>query len=261
MGMYNDSNVRIMHNMQRSPDMNQSVDSGKHHITRAADSIVAELENRIFSGAFREGETLPAERELIEEFGTSRTVVREAVKILDSKGLIEALPRHRPVVKRPDCETVLSMLGSVVKHLIGQSGGVRQIFDLRILVEASLVRSAALYATKDDIHNLRAALTANKNCISDSNAFYDTDMAYHEVLYTIPKNPLLLAIHNSFTEWLDWHWRQMPRLQDRNARNYQSHEDIFNAILNRDPDEAEAALRGHLDNAWEQVQNTFPDKI
>ena len=168
---------------------------------------------------------------------------------------------HRPIVKRPDCETVLGMLGSVVKHLIGQSGGVRQIFDLRILVEASLVRSAALYATKDDIHNLRAALAANKSCISDSNAFYDTDMAFHEVLYTIPKNPLLLAIHKSFNEWLDWHWRQMPRLQDRNAKNYQSHEDIFNAILNRDPDEAEAALRGHLDNAWEQVQNTFPDKI
>ena len=81
--------------------MNQSIENGKHHIARAADTIVAELENRIFSGTLREGQTLPAERELIEEFGTSRTVVREAVKILDSKGLIEALPRASTHRKAP----------------------------------------------------------------------------------------------------------------------------------------------------------------
>ncbi len=224
---------------------------------RAADGVVAALEERIFSGALTDGQMLPAERELMEEFGISRTVAREAVKMLDSKGLVEALPRHRPVVKRPDYDTVLNVIGGLVKHLIGQPGGVKQIFDIRIFVEAGLVRMAALQAKKTDIANLRAALSRNKACIEDSDAFYDTDIAFHAVLFTIPRNPLFVAIHKSFTDWLDWHWRQMPRLPERNARNYEAHNAIFQAILNRDPDAAEQALRRHLDDAWTQVCDTF----
>ena len=225
--------------------------------TRAADVVVAKLEERIFAGVLRDGQMLPAERELMEEFRISRTVAREAVKILGSKGLVEALPRHRPVVKRPDYNTVLGVMGGLVEHLIGQPGGVKQIFDIRIFVEAGLVRMAALHAQKSDIANLREALQRNKECIEDSDDFYDSDVAFHAVLYTIPRNPLFVAIHKSFKDWLDWHWRQMPRLPKRNARNFEAHNAIFQAVLNRDPDEAEASLRRHLDDAWTQVSNTL----
>jgi DNA-binding GntR family transcriptional regulator len=49
----------------------------------------------------------------------------------------------------------------------------------------------------------------------------------------------------------------MPRLVDRNQRNFEAHSAIFQAILMRDPDAAEAALRSHLDAAWDQVRDTF----
>lgn len=226
---------------------------------RAADSVVAALEERIFSGQLKDGQMLPAERELIEEFGVSRTVAREAVKILGGKGLIEARPRHRPVVRQPDFDTALGVLGGLVKHLIGQSGGVKHLFDARIFVEAGLVRKAAAEAGKNDIANLRAALERNRACIHDSEQFYETDMAFHAVLYTIPRNPIFPALHRAFCEWLEGHWRQMPRLSERNARNYGAHQAIFDAILNRDPDAAETALRLHLEDSWKQVENTFRD--
>lgn len=227
--------------------------------TRAADAVVAALEERIYSGQLKDGQMLPAERELIEEFGVSRTVAREAVKILGGKGLIEARPRHRPVVRQPDFETALGVLGGLVNHLIGQSGGVKHLFDTRIFVEAGLVRSAALDASKDDIANLRTALEHNRDCIDDSAQFYETDMAFHAVLYTIPRNPIFPALHRSFCEWLEGRWRQMPRLSERNARNFAAHQAIFDAILNRDPDTAERALRTHLADSWTQVRNTFGD--
>ena len=227
------------------------------HGTRAADTVISTLEERIVSGILRDGQMLPAERELMEEFGTSRTVVREAVKMLSSKGLVQALPRHRPIVRTPNYDTILGVVDGLIKHLTGQPGGVKQIFDIRIFVEAGLVRMAALEATKTDIANLRKALEKNGAHIGDSDAFYDSDMDFHAVLYTIPRNPIFSTIHRSFSDWLDWHWRQMPRLPERNARNYESHKAIFEAILNRDPDEAENVLRRHLDDAWKQVQNTF----
>ena len=251
---------------QKTPQNNRQNDSlnqklgeklGEKLGTRAADGVVSALEDRIVSGKLRDGQMLPAERELMEEFGTSRTVVREAVKMLSSKGLVEARPRHRPIVRTPNYDTILGVIGGLVKHLTGQPHGIKQIFDIRIFVEAGLVRMAALEAQKTDIANLRKALEKNGATIGDSDRFYDTDMAFHSVLYTIPRNPVFITIHRSFNDWLDWHWRQMPRLPERNAHNFESHKAIFEGILNRDPDEAEAALRRHMDDAWQQVKNTF----
>lgn len=224
---------------------------------RAADAVVRQLESRIFSGELPDGSPLPAERELIEEFGISRTVAREAVKALAVKGLIEARPRYRPVVRKPSYDTAFGALEGIVPHLLGQPGGVKSLFETRILIEAALVREAARHADKDDIANLRAALARNEEAINDSVRFYETDMAFHSVLYTIPRNPVLPALHKAYVAWLTEHWRQMPRLPERNRRNHAAHKAILDGILNRDPDAAEAALRSHLADAWEQVRATF----
>ena len=195
--------------------------------------------------------------ELIEEFAVSRTVAREAVRILASKGLVEAKPRFRPVVRRATYETALGVLGGIVHHLLDQEGGVKHLFDSRIFIESALVRLAAEQATKDDIAHLRSALEKNGDAIMDSDLFYETDMAFHSVLYTIPRNPIFPSLQKSYTAWLEIHWQRMPRLPERNRRNFASHAAILDGILNRDPDAAENALRQHLADAWEQVRSTF----
>ena len=225
----------------------------------AVERVVAAIEAQIISGELRDGESLPAERSIVEAMGVSRPVAREAIKILGSKGLLDIQPRHRPIVRKPDAHTAMDVLGGLVGHLTGQAGGVRQIFDVRIFVEAGLARQAATRADKADIARLRQALEANHTSIDDSLAFYETDTAFHGVLYSIPGNPIFPAIHNAFSDWLDLRWRQMPRLPERNQQNYEAHARILEAILDRDPDRAEAALRDHLESAWKQVRDTFDD--
>lgn len=224
---------------------------------RAVDTIVGILEGRIFSGHLRHGERLPSERAITEEFGISRTVAREAVKILNTKGLIDARPHHRPVVTSPNYDTALETMGGLVEYLVNQKNGVRHLFDVRIFVEAGLVRLAALDAKKVDIENLKQALADNRACIDDSEQFYATDMAFHAVLYSIPQNPIFPALHRSFCAWLAWHWKQMPRLPVRNSQNHAAHQAIFQAVIDRDPDAAEAMLRQHLETSWSYVQSTL----
>lgn len=224
--------------------------------TRATD-VVSALEKRIYNGQLKSGSMLPAERELSEEFLISRTVAREAVKILGGKGLIDARPRHRPVVRHPNYEMALGVLGQLVSHLTGRREGVEYLFQTRIFVEAALARQMATSANKEHIAALREALERNAQQIQDSEAFYTTDMAFHSALYEVPQNPIFPALHRAFCDWLKSHWRRMPRLPERNRRNYEAHKNIFEAILNRDPDAAENHLRRHLEDSWTQVCQTF----
>jgi len=224
---------------------------------RAADSLVHQIEALIVAGDFADGARLPPERQLIETYGVSRTVVREAVATLASRGLVESRPRFRPVVRTPGYAAALAAANGVVGHLLMQSSGVKNLYDIRIFIEASLVRQAARQARKEDIEALKRALDANEAAIHDSAAFYGTDVAFHAVLYDIPKNPVFPALHKAFTAWLAPHWVKMPRSPERNRVNFLRHSDIYNAIRDRDADAAEAALNAHLNAAWEYVRSTF----
>lgn len=226
---------------------------------RAADVVVSGIETRIAAGELVDGAPLPPERDLIETYGVSRTVVREAVATLASRGLVETRPRYRPVVRRPGYAAALAAADGVVGHLLTQAGGVKNLYDTRIFLEAALVRQAALQARKEDIEALGQALQANGAAISDSDLFYRTDVAFHAVLYDVPRNPVFPAIHKAFTGWLAPHWIRMPRSPERNRVNFQRHSDIYNAIRERDPEAASFALTAHLNAAWEYVRGTFDE--
>jgi DNA-binding FadR family transcriptional regulator len=224
---------------------------------RAADAMVAELEARIASGELSDGSYLPAERELMTRYAISRTAVREAIARLASRGMLDARPRFRPIVRRPNVDTAFSAADGIVTLLLGDPGGVKNLYDMRVFLEASLARNAAMHARKEDIAALRSALAANEQAVPDSGKFYATDTAFHAVLYSIPRNPVFPAVHKAFTAWLASHWERMLRSPERNRVNFLSHREIFLAIADRDPDGAERALQNHLAAAWEYVRGTF----
>jgi len=224
---------------------------------RAADFVVSQIEASILSGALVDGEPLAAERELMEQFEVSRTVIREAVATLSGRGLLHTRPRYRPIITKPGLESAVDAVGGIIGPLLEQPGGIRNLFDTRILIEVALVREAAEKADKHDIKRLKVALEANEAAIGDQNKFYATDVAFHAEFYAISGNPVLPAIHKAYTSWLANQWQQMPRDPERNIKNYRAHEAILNAVLSRDPDQAEEMLRRHLQAAWFQVKETF----
>lgn len=218
---------------------------------RLADTVSAELARMIGSGTLPSGVRLPPERELMRRFGVSRPAVREAIQVLAARGLLLTRPGHRPVVLGRGYEPAVDTLGRLVSHLVEDEAGVRNLFETRVFLEAALARHAALHARRDDIAALEAALEANRAAIGDPERFYATDAAFHALLYRVPRNPIFPEVHRAYVEWLQHHWRKLPRGGEFDRVNHAAHAEILNAIVARDADGAEAALRRHLSTAWE----------
>jgi DNA-binding FadR family transcriptional regulator len=228
--------------------------------TRAADIVILTLEEEIQSGLLLNDKPLPVERNLMKRFNVSRTVIREAIAALSNRGLLESKPRFRPIVKKPGYMDAFNAMGNIVVPLLAQQDGVKNLYESRVFFERALVREAATSARRDDIHELREALLVNERAIDDLDNFFTTDVAFHRVLYKIPRNLIFPAIHHAIVSWLSPHWDKMPRSAERNRISYKSHERIFLAIEDRDPDGAEEALVNHLNAAWEYVRVTIDEK-
>ena len=125
---------------------------------RSADSITLDIERSIVAGELEEGRPLPAERALMEQYGASRTVIREAITALTAKGFLKSRPRYRPIVCRPDASSAMQAAGGVIKHLLDNSRGVHDLYQVRVLFERVLVRDAATGAGKwlEDDRSTRA---------------------------------------------------------------------------------------------------------
>lgn len=223
----------------------------------AKDQVAWSLVRFIREGKFKAGERIPAERTLIEQFKVSRSVVREALAILKTHGLIQSNFGCRPTVSAR-CDFLQINLDSGTDfNLNFVSFDAYQIFETRILIESSLARIAANQATKPDIIKMKDSLMRNKRSIIRPFDFYETDVQFHALLYEIPKNPILPYIHINFVNWLSNYWRLMPKDIEINRANYMDHKNILEAIIDRDPDGAESSTRDHLMSAWQYVKSVF----
>ena len=216
---------------------------------RLSDEVVSRLEAMIHDGRCPPGEQLPSERELTQMFGVGRPAVREALFSLQKMGLIAIQAGDRARVTRPTPEAVVEGLSGAARHLLAAPGGVENLQDARLFFEVGLARHAAEHAAKADIDSLAAALEANRLAIGDLDAFERTDVAFHFMLAVIAKNPIFTALHQALVEWLveqrhttlSW-----PGRKGTFKTAYEAHKAIFEAIVLRDPDVAEKAMRAHL---------------
>lgn len=223
-----------------------------------AQRVRTRLGEMIRSGQLKAGAWLPTERELMRDFGVGRSVIREAITELASQGLLKIRPRCRPVVSRPDVVSALGALGQSVNHLtLGNEAAIRTLFETRVFMEVGLARWAARHARREDIAELRAALQTNQEAIGVPGEFERSDAHFHHLLYRIPRNEIYPAVHHAYVEWLFDHWRAIEATPELDALYHAGHAAILAAIVERDPDAAEEAVRRHLKLAWEKVRITF----
>ena len=202
--------------------------------------VVEELGRRIVGGEFKPGEALPNEAVLGEEFGASRSVIREAVKSLAAKGLIESRTRTgiRVLVPMHWNQLDPQVLGWRYSTM-PPSQFYREIFEVRGLIEPQAAAFAAERANKVEVAEIVAAFAAMEAADQPGNEAIGADLRFHRAVLAAAHNDLLLQMGNLIGVGLTVSYR----LSSASYTLFLPlHKDIADAIVARDPAAARAAM-------------------
>jgi DNA-binding FadR family transcriptional regulator len=213
---------------------------------KVSDEVTARLEAMIRDGSLAEGDTLPAERDLMATFGVGRPAVREALFRLKRMGLVELRNGERARVSRPTPRILLDELSGAARLLLSQPRGNEHFQEARALFEIGVAEQAARLRRAADVETLRAALAANEAAIGDSARFGETDVAFHLALVRITGNPIFVAIHQSIEAWLTEQRTVALHVERADRTAYAGHRRVFAAVEDGDPAAAAEAMRRHL---------------
>lgn len=221
-------------------------------VERLSDQVAAQLLSMVKSNTIRPGEKLPSERELCELLGVSRTVVREGVRSLVAKGLLEVRHGGGTVVRAPDP----ALASEMMTMLLGAGSNVAftHIQEVRRLLEVEIAELAAERRDDVDLERMEAQLMLMVQHATDPEHWAEADVAFHATIATATHNPLYLVLLSSIAGMLIEVRRTGIRLPDTPAKAYQHHQNIFTAIKARDRSGARKAMQNHLRESEETFQ-------
>lgn len=219
-------------------------------------AVMNDLAEKIRLGVYRPGEKLPTEPEIMAEQGVSRTVVREAMSRLQAAGFAETrhgvgtfvLPLPAPAAPRLDLSTV-----STIRDVLA-------MLELRISLETEAAGLAALRRTDEQLSLMRRAIADFEEGVAKGEKSVEADFQFHL--------QIALATHNKYFEEFYRHLgtTTIPRTRldtsqfsQEPGQNYlyrtnREHENIFDAIVRKDPQAASAGMRTHLSNSCERLR-------
>jgi len=214
------------------------------HSGRLYEQIVEQIEERILSGELRDGDRLPTEREMAEQFKVSRTAVREAINALVQRGLVEAHPGRGTFVRDGTSQVVRQSLGVMMR--IGQDGELENLVKIREIMEPEIAALAAERATEQHIAAMQEAVEAMDAALDDAAAFTEADDRFHLALAEGTQNPLVLMLLDPIVGLLHEQRERISSVSGGLERGQYYHKRILEAIVSHDPEAAREAMRAHL---------------
>jgi len=212
--------------------------------SRLYEQIVRQIEDSIKQGELKPGDQLPAERELALQFGVSRTAVREAVKALHEKGLVEAYPGRGTFVTSGSSNSIRLTFDRMLKA--GPRDGTLHLVEVREILEPEIATLAATRANEESLVQLREAISIMDKTKSDPDQFIEADLDFHLALAEAAANPLILSLIDSIVGLLREQRMSIFKVEGGAERGQYHHKRILEAIENRDPVGAREAMRAHL---------------
>lgn len=205
-----------------------------------SDSVYLKLKERIVNGIYEEGFRL-VETKLCEEFGVSRTPVREAISQLELDGLAKTLPNRETVVVA-----------------ITQKD-IEDIYAIRMRIEGLAARLAAENMTSEDMKELEEIMDLEEYHTTRKHVdkVLYTDSKFHDCIYRGSKSKILLQTLTMFHDHIKRARNSSLSIEGRADEALEEHEGIFQAIRDRNPDLAEELAIVHIRNARESILKTF----
>jgi GntR family transcriptional repressor for pyruvate dehydrogenase complex len=220
---------------------------------RASSGAVERIRSFIEGGGMAVGSRLPGERELSERLGISRGSVREALRELEVVGLVEVRARSGTYVKDPSRDMLRI---SLRQWLVSHEESVRQIFELRELIEPGAAALAARRAEASDLAALRQSLVEMEDCIERENLVGAilSDAWFHHAITRAARNAYLTELMDDVVHALEESRKASLRVPDQSKRALAGHRRIYEAIAAGDESAAASAMSQHLKDAWFHIR-------
>jgi GntR family transcriptional activator of glc operon len=226
--------------------------------TQVADVVCERIERLIVDGVLKVGQLLPSERRLTEKLGVSRTALREGLKILRVRGIIETTQGKGSIVARMSAHPPASPL----MHLFAsQPRTLFDLFEVRSLLEGESARLAALRGTDADfvlITRSYDALVAAQDNDLTTGEHARLDHAFHLAICEASHNPVLVQTLRSLTDLLlNTVFASVNNLYHRAPQKRQidrQHARLYNAVTGRLPEQARKAALAHIQSICENLR-------
>ena len=212
---------------------------------RLVDRVVSEIQTLIVEGRLQPGTQLPPERELAEQLGVSRTVVREAVHILMAKGLLETRPGVGTIVREMTRAQVVEPISLLVKLRDGDTD-FEDLHQVRSILEVEIAGLAALQATPGDISSLKQLMAEMEANVDNADTFAALDTDFHQVLANMTHNPILVLIAAVIRDLMAEYILVVTRRIEPRRQVIPYHRQIVDEVAAKDVEGARQAMRGHL---------------
>jgi GntR family transcriptional regulator, transcriptional repressor for pyruvate dehydrogenase complex len=224
---------------------------------KISSQIAEQIRSSILAGEFAPGEKLPPERELAEMFGVSRPSVREALNLLASSGLVMSYQGGGTVVM----SLMETTAGNPMTELIrSQQERALDVIEVRKAIEASTAFYAAQRALPEDIRTMERIVDGLRENLEGLKPSENLDANFHLAIAKATHNivwlHLMQNIFDAMKEFQQSVWRAVYLTGEDHHLLYQHHRRIFEAIRNRDPEAARAAMAEHL-NFAEQRSSAY----
>jgi GntR family transcriptional regulator, transcriptional repressor for pyruvate dehydrogenase complex len=214
--------------------------------------VVNQIEGKILEGDFQPGDKLPSESELAEQAGISRRAIRDALKILETKGLIEVRKGSGAYVARNDYEFYLaSIMDNVRSYLSDARASLINVLQFRILIESSAVEHLARKGDPKSLEALQENLQKQKNALKSKNVnrYNELHHKFHGGLVDSLGNPIISMLYEQVSLLI----RDRMLLKSRDLsimeNSVREHEEIIDRIVEGNSTAAREALDNHFRHA------------
>ena len=218
--------------------------------------VVHDLGCRIMAGDVKPGDPIPQESTLCDQMGVSRTVIREAIKSLAAKGLVESRPKRGTIVRSAKSWNYLDPEVLAWQAQADTSG--RQLFyltEFRQTIEPMAAALAAERATEEELQLISEACEEMERSADSLDAFMAADLRFHCEILHATGNPFFAPVANVISVSLVSSLRVTNRQPADNRASVPVHRKVMKAICARQPSKAQAAMRALLVDATNRIES------
>lgn len=219
---------------------------------RISEVIISQIRQLIHSGELTAGARLPSERELCTQFGVSRVTVREALRVLESNGLVEIrVGAHGGAfVTTPTSEHV----SEGITDLLALSGlSAVEVTEARQLIDLGIIKLVCERASAEDIEDLFELCAVAEDALASGNYSVELSTRFHVRLAEAAHNGAISMVVQSFREPILMSLERAHQVVPMGARGVQEHRALVEAIRDRDPERAQEIMVAHLRRTLERV--------